>query len=434
MATLNSNSGKLKLFSHPLWLLVASFGTYFCMYGFRKPYTAATFADFDFLGMDYKSVLIIAQTLGYVLSKWFGIKYVSEIKRSQRISAIIGLIGFAEIMLLLFGTVKSPWNVVFLFMNGIPLGVIFGLVLSFLEGRKHTEFLVAGLCASFIISDGISKSIGVFVLHAGISEVWMPFVTGLLFAVPTLLFIWMLSKVPAPSAQEVKSRSAREPMTKTQRLTFFKKYAPGISGIVIVYLLVTLLRSVRADFAIEIWHDLGFTETPALFTQSEIWVSVGVLFFVSYAATIKNHLKAFDFSLTISFVGLLILLLSAVFITNGSDKFLSMVMLGLGVYIPYVAIHSIVFERMIALTREGANVGFLMYIADSAGYTGYILLMLIRHFTPAGVSVLDTFLKLAVLFACIGIAALIYSLLYFKSKFKKNEQGYNLSSGPSCSI
>jgi hypothetical protein len=29
-----------KLYRNPAWALIAAFGTYFCMYGFRKPYTA----------------------------------------------------------------------------------------------------------------------------------------------------------------------------------------------------------------------------------------------------------------------------------------------------------------------------------------------------------------------------------------------------------
>jgi hypothetical protein len=52
--------------------------------------------------------------------------------------------------------------------------MIFGLVLGFLEGRKHTEFLIAGFCSSFIISDGVSKSVGATLLAFGVSEQWMP--------------------------------------------------------------------------------------------------------------------------------------------------------------------------------------------------------------------------------------------------------------------
>src|ERR1700761_141750 len=119
--------------SSPAWVLVAAFGTYFCMYGFRKPYTAATYTNAVYFGINYKFLLIIAQTIGYVIAKWVGIKIVSEIKREQRIAAIIGFIAFAELMLLLFGLVPRPWNMVCLLLNGLSLGVIFGLVLGFLE-------------------------------------------------------------------------------------------------------------------------------------------------------------------------------------------------------------------------------------------------------------------------------------------------------------
>jgi hypothetical protein len=92
-----------RLFANPAWALVAAFGTYFCMYGFRKPYTAATYSGVSFFGLDYKTMLVISQTIGYVLAKWIGIKIVSEIKPIKRIGAILGLIVFAEVMLLLFG-------------------------------------------------------------------------------------------------------------------------------------------------------------------------------------------------------------------------------------------------------------------------------------------------------------------------------------------
>ena len=94
-----SAKGIQKLFSNPAWALVAAFGTYFCMYGFRKPYTAATYSNASFFGIDYKFLLIIAQTTGYVIAKWVGIKIVSEIRPSQRIKTLISLIFFAELML-----------------------------------------------------------------------------------------------------------------------------------------------------------------------------------------------------------------------------------------------------------------------------------------------------------------------------------------------
>jgi len=215
---------------HPAWALIAAFGTYFCMYGFRKPYTAATYADAIFFGINYKLLLIIAQTLGYVISKWAGIKIISEIKPSQRIKMLVGLIAFAELMLLIFGFVPRPWNIICLLLNGLPLGIIFGLILGFLEGRKNTELLVAGLCASFIVSDGVSKSIGSLLLDYGITENWMPFFAGLLFMIPTLIFIIMLSYIPPPSFEDKVNRCERTPMMAKARWIFLRNMHRGLSG------------------------------------------------------------------------------------------------------------------------------------------------------------------------------------------------------------
>jgi len=51
--------------------------------------------------------------------------------------------------------VPAPYNIPFLYLNGLPLGMVYGVVLGFLEGRKQTDALVAGLTASFIFCVGL---------------------------------------------------------------------------------------------------------------------------------------------------------------------------------------------------------------------------------------------------------------------------------------
>jgi hypothetical protein len=423
------------LYRNQVWTLIAAFGTYFCMYGFRKPYTAATYTDSFYFGVDYKFLLIICQTLGYVLAKWIGIKVIAEIKPSGRIRLLIALIFFAELMLLFFGFIPRPYNIVCLFLNGLSLGVVFGLVLGFLEGRRNTEALIAGLCASFIVSDGVSKSVGRFLLDLGVTENWMPFLAGWLFAVPTTVFIFMLSKVAPPSEEDILKRSARAPMTAQDRWHFFIKYAPGLMGIITVYLFVTLLRSIRADFAPELWRDLGFRQTPAIFTQSELLVSFGVVIINGFVIYILNHCRAFRISLFTCLMGFSLLLISVWGLNRGLGKFPFMVVTGLGIYLPYVAVHTTVFERLIAITKEKANIGFLMYAADSIGYTGYIILMLLKRFTPPGQSILYLFLKLLVFLGLAGCVFVLFSNWYFKIKFKNSDQGIiHLSTGQGSHI
>src|SRR5262249_46753054 len=185
------------------WCVTAAFGTYFCMYAFRKPFTAGSFTELTLWGIGFKTVLVTAQVLGYTLSKFIGIKVVSEVEPRRRAVLLLGLVGVAELALLLFAVTPAPFNALWLFCNGVPLGMVFGLVLGFLEGRRHTEALAAGLCTSFILADGVAKSAGAILLELGVTESWMPFVAGLVFTPPLILFAWMLSRIPAPTLRDV---------------------------------------------------------------------------------------------------------------------------------------------------------------------------------------------------------------------------------------
>jgi hypothetical protein len=92
---------------------------------------------------------------------------------------------------------------------------------------------------------------------------------------------------------------------------------------------------------------------------------------------------------------------------GGLDPFAFMVLVGTGLYLPYVAVHATVFERLIALTRDRANLGFLMYLADSAGYLGVCGVMLARRASLTGDAVLPLFLDAGIWIAVAGIAALV---------------------------
>jgi hypothetical protein len=185
-----------------LWSSLAAFGTYFAMYGFRKPFTVASFSGLSYWEIDFKTLAVISQVLGYMTSKFIGIKIVSELPAHRRALMLIGLVAWAHAALLLFGVVPGPWKLVCLFFNGLPLGMVFGLVLGFLEGRRHTEILASGLCVSFIVSDGVVKSVGAWLISQGCREEWMPFVAGSIFLLPFLLSTYTLMKVPAPSARD----------------------------------------------------------------------------------------------------------------------------------------------------------------------------------------------------------------------------------------
>lgn len=402
-----------------LWCMVAAFGAYFCMYGIRKPFTATSYEGMHAFGTDLKSVLVIVQVVGYMLSKFIGIKVIAEMPPQKRVHGILILTSVALACLLGFALVPVPYSVIFLFGNGLMLGMVFGLVLGFLEGRRMTELLAAGLCASFILADGVTKSVGAWLLEMGMQETWMPFCAGALFMIPLGGFLWMLQQIPLPDDTDQKERQQRVLMNAEDRRRYFLHYAPGLVAIVIAYLLITLIRSLRADFAPEIWKGLGVESTPELFSTSEMWIALGIMICSGFFSLYRNNRSALFHALVVCMLGLGLLPLNLIALKQAwISPFWFMVLIGLGLYLPYVLVHTTLFERIMAVTPDKGNIGYLMYLADSMGYLGYVVLMVLKNKLPVPEDPLAFYQMLCWLVGLFGVAAFAVGFCYFSIKLK----------------
>ncbi|MFA6946647.1 MAG: DUF5690 family protein, partial [Pedobacter sp.] len=301
------------------FLLTASFAafiTYLSMYAFRKPFTAATFDQLSLWGVDYKILLIISQLIGYTISKYIGIKLISELKSESRTRTLLILMAFAWVSLFFFAIVPYPFNFPFMFLNGLPLGMIWGVVFSYLEGRRFTELLGAAMASSFIVSSGLVKGAGRFLIEEwAISETWMPFFTGLVFLPVLLIGIFLLHKLPAPGAQDIDLRTERVPMNSTGRMSFFKRFAPGIIFSVLIYVGLTIFRDLRDNFAVEFWSGYGYSNTPFLLIFSEIPIAITVLIIIALMIFIRNNKQAFYINLFVTlFSGLFLFIITVLLI------------------------------------------------------------------------------------------------------------------------
>ncbi|HWE39607.1 MAG TPA: DUF5690 family protein [Isosphaeraceae bacterium] len=392
------------------WAALAAFGAYFCMYGFRKPFTAAGFEGGQVFGIGEKTALVTAQVLGYAASKLIGVRVVAELRPSRRAAAIVGLVGVAEAALLLFAVAPSPWHVPCLFLNGLPLGMVFGLVLGFLEGRRLTEAMAAVLCASFILADGVAKSVGSWLLTLGVTERFMPGVAGLIFLPPLVGFVALLARVPPPDARDVALRGDRATMDRRDRRALLSRHAAGLVPLVLAYVLVTIARSLRADFAPEVWRGLGRAAAPATFTESETFVALAVLVVNGLAVLIVGNRRAFFASLAVGIAGGALMLVAPVVLRQGwLGGFAFMVLLGTGLYLPYVALQTTTFERLLAMTRERGNLGFLVTIADAAGYLAYVAVIVGEAAIPSSIDFFRFFLDAIAVLAALTIASLAAS-------------------------
>src|SRR6185436_1701235 len=225
-----------------------AFATYFCMYAFRKPFAAATYPGELWLGLTPKTLFVISQIVGYTVSKYLGIRWVSEIGRRARWAMIVGLIGAAELALLGFALLPPTGKVLALFCNGLPLGMIWGLVVRYLEGRRASELMLAGLSCSFIVASGIVKDVGRWLLSHGVSEYWMPATAGFLFLPALLLSATLLDRLPDPDLADQAEREARPPMTARARRDFATRFLPGLVLLLLVYLGLTAFRDFRDNY------------------------------------------------------------------------------------------------------------------------------------------------------------------------------------------
>ena len=372
---------------------VAAFGAYFCMYAFRKPFTVATFEGLTYWGIDYKILLIIAQILGYTLSKFIGIKVISEMPRHKRTLCLLGFIGFAELALLGFALIPAPYNIACLFLNGLPLGMIWGIVFSYLEGRKTSEVLGVILCSSFIVSSGMVKSLGKYLMDTWeITEYWMPFATGLCFLAPLLFFAYLLEKLPAPSVEDRNAKTARRPLLKSERIMLYKQFALPLTLVILFYMMLTAIRDFRDNFAREIWDALGFSESASVYTVSEVPITLIVLGVLMSIGAIANNKKAFRLYHVVLVLGCFSILMSTMcFQTGWLSPLTWMIISGFGLYSCYVPFNGLYFDRMIATFKINGNVGFLIYMADAFGYLGSIAVLLYKNFGQADVSWLGFF-------------------------------------------
>lgn len=402
-----------------IYASIACFCTYSCMYAFRKPFSAATYHVGD---VDFKVILVIAQSIGYMISKFSGIKIISEMKEKGRGIGIVILMSIAAVSLLLFAITPYPYSAFFMFTNGLPLGMIWGLVFGYIEGRRITEFIGSMMCVSFIFSSGFVKQVGSNLMHNyGISEYWMPFATGMIFIVPMLFFVFLLEQIPPPDAEDVASRSVRPAMTGADRMALVKKFLPGLIALVITYALLSIVRDLRDLFIANIWKENHYDQVKDIFTKTENIISLVVLVAIGAMIVIKDNFTAFMVNHFMVAFGFLMAGLASYFFSLGSiNAYYWMLFAGLGLYLAYVPFNALFFERLIATFRYTANVGFLMYISDSFGYLGSLSVMLYKEFGMDHAAQWTPFMTTLIMGASVmGIIGITFSFFYFNRKYRR---------------
>jgi hypothetical protein len=399
---------------------LAGFAAYFSMYAFRKPFAAASFGSVDgwHYALDFKIALVIAQVLGYATSKFIGIKVIAEMRSIYRSRAILGLIGASWVALVIFAVAPALLKVPAMFLNGLCLGMIWGLVFAYMEGRRTSEILGAVLCASFIVSSGAVKSVGILLMqHLHVPVLWMPAATGMVFMPLLFLAVLGLASLPPPNAEDESARVRRAPMSMHEVRTFLADYGAGVALLVATYVFATALRDFRDNFAVEIWTALGFADPASLVTASELPVAAVALVAMGIIVKVRSNVRALAVIHGLILAGLLLIGASTLAFDAGWLGPLPwMIASGAGLYVVYTPFNAMLFDRLVAVSGRVGTAGFLIYVADAAGYTGSCALLLWRNFALPQVEWLTVFKFAAYATSAVGLVLVSLSLGYFNSR------------------
>jgi len=403
-----------------------AFATYFCMYAFRKPFGAATFEGLKFLGTEItiKNAFISSQIIGYAISKYYGCKFCTEISRSRQAKALILMIVVAEAALLGFALLPGNLKVLAIFINGLPLGMVWGLVSRYLEGRKTAELLFAGLSCSYIVASSSVKTIGGWVMQAGVTEFWMPVTVGAIFFIPFVIAVSFLNQLPEPSAEDISSRSKRTVMDSSSRSVFFRQFMGGMIMLLILYFFLTAYRDVRDMYMKEVFKALGYPPEPTLFSKADLPIAFGIMVVMALLNLAKDHRRGLTAVFAVMMSGMLLMggatVLMDLKVINGLWW---MILIGFGAYLAYVPFGAVLFERIMASTKAAGTAVFAIYISDAIGYTGVVAIQVYKDLGQAELDYYQFLRFFTYGMAALGTILFILSGLYFLGKVKVAQSG-----------
>jgi hypothetical protein len=90
-------------------------------------------------------------------------------------------------------------------------------------------------------------------------------------------------------------------------------------------------------------------------------------------------------------------------------------------YVPYVAVQTTIFERLIAMTRDRGNLGYLITLADAIGYLGYVVVVLVKNGLSFGENVFEYFVVLSWVLGGACLLMLLPCWRYFATRQSTNQ-------------
>jgi len=215
-------------------------------------------------------------------------------------------------------------------------------------------------------------------------------------------------------------------MNGKQRVALLARFLTGLTAITVINLLLTILRDLKDNYAVEILRIVKPGFNPAIFTQMETIAAVSVLALLLLLTGFKNHFKSIAIHHLAIAAGLCIMLVSAWLLQQRlTDPVINLVLYTIGLYVCYNTLQCLFLDRFIAAFKVRGNIGFFFYFMDAVGYLGSCFIIVNKEILSPRVNWLNYFLKVSFILSILGLVCILVSWIYFRRKYNKLESDTN---------
>ncbi|MNE37755.1 hypothetical protein D3C80_1316220 [compost metagenome] len=138
---------------------------------------------------------------------------------------------------------------------------------------------------------------------------------------------------------------------------------------------------------------------------------------------IRKNKTAFNSGLMLTSLGaVMVIVTTALFDKGLMSPVMWMITSGIGIYLPYILFHCLIFERLVALLSFKGNVGFLFYIADAVGYLGSVIVLFLKEVIGFNSTWAAFFVKLNIQSAAFILLLALSTMWYFNRRLSQKSE------------
>ena len=273
-----------------------------------------------------------------------------------------------------------------IFVSSFLSSFLYGLQLTYLEGRRATEGMLAVSTLFLVYAGNASRGVGRWVLDMGCPARAMPLVVGAAAWLPAIALVVLTDRLPRPSDADICARSVRGTMTRAQRHGFVREWAGGLALLIVAYALLVGLRALRDLYSAELFAEAlraHTTPTWVYYVVDAPGAALSALCLLG-AMFITDSRRALIAMLATMLCGLGLALGTTVLFAYGRlDGLVWQTCFGTGLYVAFSLLGAPFIERLLAATKTTGTISFLVFLSDFAGYAVSISLLLWQDLAPS---------------------------------------------------